>query len=215
MPWAKGAKKLNYMSGFTWNVRGLNKSSKYSVISDWIRSQDFQFGYLLETRVKENKMKRIAQAILGDWSVVSNYEFNRLGRIWVVWGEKARLTPVFKSGQMITCSVLLKGQEEEFFCSFVYASNLAEERKNYGKPLISHSNQVVSQIMLEVESSLSRLGQGGNNHFNLLMCLLWLPSFNHSLQRTGRPQIRYLCPFPHYFDWKETKRTKVSSAKSW
>ena len=29
----------------------------------------------------------------------------------------------------ITCSVLLEGKEEEFFCSFIYASNYVEERK--------------------------------------------------------------------------------------
>lgn len=29
---------------------------------------------------------------------------------------------MFKSGQLITCSVLIEGREGEFFCSFVYAS---------------------------------------------------------------------------------------------
>lgn len=36
---------------------------------------------------------------------------------------------MFKSYQIITVSVLLEGEEEEFLCSFVYAENIAEKRK--------------------------------------------------------------------------------------
>lgn len=123
------------MSGFSWNVRGLNKSSKHSIIHDWIRCNPFYFGCFLETRVKESKSSTIAHSIAPHWSVISNYEHSRLGRIWVVWGDKARLTPVDKSHQIITCSILLEDKEEEFFCSFIYASNFADER-NYGMTFV-------------------------------------------------------------------------------
>ncbi|KAG7556371.1 hypothetical protein ISN44_As11g024100 [Arabidopsis suecica] len=99
-----------------------------------------KFGGLMETRVKENKAERIVSKVFKDWSVLSNYEFNRLGRIWVVWSPRVRLTPCFTSGQMITCSVLLDGSEEEFFCSFVYASNFVEERKVLWEDLKTHQN---------------------------------------------------------------------------
>lgn len=69
--------------------------------------------------MKENKSSKISYDIFWDWSVISKYEFNRVGRIWVVWGVKVRLTPVYKIGQMIRCSVLLEGRKEKFFCSFV------------------------------------------------------------------------------------------------
>ena len=38
------------------------------------------------------------------------------------------MTPVYKIEQMITCSVGLK-EEDEFFCTFIYENNLAEDRK--------------------------------------------------------------------------------------
>ncbi|XP_019090146.1 PREDICTED: uncharacterized protein LOC109128388 [Camelina sativa] len=69
---------------------------------------------------------------------MTNYEFNRRGRIWVVWRNNLRVSPVFKSGQLITWSILLDGAVEEFFVSFVYASNFEEERKELWEDLISH-----------------------------------------------------------------------------
>lgn len=121
------------MTGFFWNVRGFNKQSKHRVVNKWIQEKGLQFGGLLETRVKENKSVQIISAVFQGWSAMSNYEFNRKGRIWVLWSPQVRMTPVFKSDQIITVSVLLEGEEEEFFCSFVYADNSAEKGKNYGE----------------------------------------------------------------------------------
>lgn len=82
------------------------------MVRDWIKKSTFQFGGLIETRVREKKSERIASSVFKDWSFLSNYEYNRLGRIWVVWSPKVRVTPFFKSGQVITCSVLLDGLTE-------------------------------------------------------------------------------------------------------
>lgn len=111
------------MSGFFWNMRGFNKSTKDAVVRDWIRNHSLQFGGLLETRVKEGRAGRIVGSVFNNWSFMSNYEHHHLGCIWVVWGPSIRMTPIFKSSQLITCSVLIDGKNEEIFCSFVYASN--------------------------------------------------------------------------------------------
>ncbi|XP_010463164.1 PREDICTED: uncharacterized protein LOC104743817 [Camelina sativa] len=126
------------MSGFFWNMRGFNKSKKHSIVRDWLQTESLQFGCLLETRVQETKAPRIISSVFRGWSSITNYEFNDLGRIWVVWKEDVRVTPVFKSGQVVTCSILLLGNTMEFFVSFVYAYNLAEERKELWEDLKSH-----------------------------------------------------------------------------
>ena len=126
------------MSSFFWNVRSLSKSIKHSIVRNWVNNNSMQFGCLLETRVKEGRAQSIVSSIFNGWSSLTNYESHRLGRIWVVWRENARLTPVFKSSQMITCSVLLEGREEEFFCSFIYASNFVEERRTLWEDICHH-----------------------------------------------------------------------------
>lgn len=52
--------------------------------------------------------------------------------------------PVYKTDQLITCSVALK-DEEEFFCSFVYASNQVEEQKVLWDDLCYHYNSPMFQ----------------------------------------------------------------------
>ena len=99
-----------------------------------------KFRCLIETRVKENRAERIVSSVFRNWSTISNYENHRLGRIWVVWIPGVRVTPCFKSNQLITCSVLLEGMEEEFFCSFVYASNFPEERRELWNDLKDHQD---------------------------------------------------------------------------
>lgn len=126
------------MAGFSWNVRGFNKSTKHSVVRKWWQGSGLSFGCLLETRVRERKANKIVSDVFRDWEFMANYEHNALGRIWVVWKPNVRLSPVFKSDQIITCSVKIQEMEEEFFCSFVYARNTVEERKELWGDICNH-----------------------------------------------------------------------------
>lgn len=87
------------MSGFFWNIRGLNKSNKQYVIRNWVRDNSLKFGCLLETKVKQHRSGRVMQSILQGWNLVSNYEFSRLGRIWVVWSNDVKLQVISKVGK--------------------------------------------------------------------------------------------------------------------
>ena len=126
------------MAGFFWNMRGFNKTTKHEVVRSWMRNQNFLFGCLIETRVKEKKANGIVSSVFKDWDFMSNYEHNRLGRLWVVWHSSVRITPVYKSNQLITCSILLPGEDEDFLCSFVYALNTVEERRSLWEDITSH-----------------------------------------------------------------------------
>lgn len=125
------------MSGFFWNIRGFNKLSKQKVVRDWLRTMSsLEFGCLLETKVKAHKMSAVVKNVFGSWNAVSNYEFSRMGRIWVIWSRNVKLQVVFKSSQMITCLIQLHTMDEDFVCSFIYASNLVEERKSLWKDIL-------------------------------------------------------------------------------
>lgn len=64
---------------------------------------------------------------------MANYEYNRLGRLWVLWRSEVRMTPVYKSSQLITCSILLPGNSEKFFWSFIYVLIQCRKGRVYGK----------------------------------------------------------------------------------
>lgn len=93
--------------------------------------------------MKEGKVRGIVNSVFQNWSFMANYEYNRLGRIWVVWDQSVRMTPIYKSSHIITCSVLLEGKEKEIFCSFVYALNTMEERRNLWEDLRNHKDSML------------------------------------------------------------------------
>lgn len=131
------------MSFFSWNIRGFNKSQKHSVVHNWISSTSASFGCMLETRIKETKANHICSSVFPGWSLLTNYEYNRLGRIWILWNDSVRLTPMFKTSQLITCSVSMPDHGMEFFCSFVYGSNFASDRSQLWEDLRSHFSSPV------------------------------------------------------------------------
>lgn len=62
------------------------------------------FWCILETRVKESKAEGILNKVFDGWSHMTNYEYSSGGRIWLVWRDDVRMTPVCKSDQFIKCS---------------------------------------------------------------------------------------------------------------
>lgn len=127
----------NLMSSFFWNVRGFNKMLKHSVVEEWVKGNSMSFGSILETRVKESKAGNIFKKVFRGWNVMTNYEYSDGGRIWFVWKDDVRVTPVYKTDQLITYSVELQDQEI-FFYTTVYAHNSVEGRKELWDDLCNH-----------------------------------------------------------------------------
>lgn len=57
-----------------------------------------------------------------------------------MWNSQVCITPIFKSDQIISASVLVEGETEEFLCSFVYAENTVEGRKELWEDIRTHKN---------------------------------------------------------------------------
>lgn len=55
-----------------------------------------------------------------------------------MWNASVRITPIYKAGQIITVSVLAEGEVEEFFCSFIYAENTVEGRRELWDDIKAH-----------------------------------------------------------------------------
>lgn len=61
-----------------------------------------QFGCLIEIKAKERKASKIVSEVFAGWDSMTNYEHHNLGRIWVLWKQSVRMSPVYKSSQIIT-----------------------------------------------------------------------------------------------------------------
>lgn len=95
------------ISLFAWNMRGFNQPRKHKAVRGWIQAKRPAIGSFIETRVQEHLAEPIIQSILPGWSHTTNYEYHRLGRIWVVWSSAVTVTILAKSAQQVTCLVSL------------------------------------------------------------------------------------------------------------
>lgn len=86
----------------SWNVRGLNWPNKQEDLRPYLHSLKVEIVGLMETKVKEDKAKKIIHTILPGWNWENNYEFSPKGRIWVTWKRGAyEVINISKSDQYI------------------------------------------------------------------------------------------------------------------
>ncbi|KAL0657477.1 hypothetical protein Bca4012_078062 [Brassica carinata] len=95
----------------------------------WVKDAKLSFGCLIETRVKEENFGKVFDATFPGWKFVHNYSNHRLGRIWVCYSDEVDVHLVSTSAQIITLWVKYKESGDTFLCSFVYAFNKANERR--------------------------------------------------------------------------------------
>lgn len=82
--------------------------------------------------MKEKKTEQIIHKAFNGWSVLNNYEFHRLGRIWVVWQDLVRLNTIFKGSQVITFSVCAMKMKNNYFVLSFMHQILKRKGGNYG-----------------------------------------------------------------------------------
>ena len=108
---------------FCWNVRGVNIYSHRSGFRKRFKGKQPLFGGLIETHVKQPKMKKFMNGILPGWNFYENYGFSELGKIWIMWYPSVKVVVLFKSLQMVMCQVLLPDSMDWIFDSVIYAAN--------------------------------------------------------------------------------------------
>ena len=108
---------------FCWNVRGFNKTSHRRGFKKWFSRNNFTFGSLLETHVKQHKHQKFVNGLFPGWKSDANYGFSELGKIWIMWHPSVVVPVISKSLQMITCEVKFPEEADSVIVSFVYAAN--------------------------------------------------------------------------------------------
>lgn len=63
----------------------------------------------------------------------------------MIWRNNVRVTPLYKTSQLITVSIYIEGRMKEFFVSFVYAPNFIADRKTQWDDLRHHHDSPLFQ----------------------------------------------------------------------
>ena len=109
----------------SWNVRGMCNKDMQKEVKKFISDEKLSICAVLETHIKENKLNKICDFVLGGWSWCSNMKDSDRGcRIIVGWNEEnVSVMPIHSSKQAILCVIEIKDSKNKFFCCFVYAAN--------------------------------------------------------------------------------------------
>jgi len=79
---------------------------------------------LLETKIKENNVNKIANYLFPRWEWIHKFQLNHKGRIWVAWNPTIyNVIELHKSDQYIHCKVTQQHSGKDFCITFVYGDN--------------------------------------------------------------------------------------------
>jgi len=89
----------------SWNVRGLNRPKKQEDVKAFLQKYQISLIGLLETKVKEEKVRAVAARLFQGWEWHHNFNQTAKGRIWVVWKRQVYRIQILKvTDQLIHCA---------------------------------------------------------------------------------------------------------------
>lgn len=191
-----------------WNTRGLNSPLKHTDVRWFLKHNQIGLCRLLETSVKCGNFPKVYTGVCDGWSIVTNHQQHRGGRIWVIWLPNVfHLNVIECNAQYIHCKVEHRATNKKFFVTFVYGMNDAKDRDTLWNMLSILSTQFRDARVL---------GGDFNNVLNLnerlgsAVTLAKVESFRNCMRACGLNEHRTEGPF---FTWsnKQEGEGKVFS----
>ncbi|XP_048492374.1 uncharacterized protein LOC125493253 [Beta vulgaris subsp. vulgaris] len=98
---------------------------------------------LLETRVRSQNFAKVFARFGGMWSIATNYQCHKGGRIWLLWLPSKFVVNIIEcTSQFIHCDVLQLNSGKKWFVTMVYGLNDSKDRKQLWEGLKKLSKNV-------------------------------------------------------------------------
>lgn len=111
----------------------------HNMVKEWIRNHRPLFGAYLETHIQPINATRISSALPVGWRFFANWDHHSTARIIVVWHPSVTVIVYHASAQAVTCGIFILSENASFTVTFVYGSNLIQDRQQLWEQL-SHIN---------------------------------------------------------------------------
>lgn len=69
---------------FIMNLRGMNQPHKQQEVKDFLVANKIEIASLLETKIKEDKAKKVLNKVFSRYKSITNYNSHYNGRIWLL-----------------------------------------------------------------------------------------------------------------------------------
>ncbi|GJY54256.1 RNA-directed DNA polymerase, eukaryota, reverse transcriptase zinc-binding domain protein [Tanacetum coccineum] len=135
-----------------WNIRGLSTSNKQKEVKNFITDEALSICEVLETRIKSKMLNNIGDNIFGNWDWYSNMQHCDKGcRIMLGWNsEHVSINLVHCAKQSMFCEIHTVNGNKKVFCTFMYATNGAKERRDLWKDLQIYKRIVGNQAWIMI-----------------------------------------------------------------
>lgn len=116
---------------FSWNVRGLVKSSTQNEVLNLTKKYGASIFGVMETRLNSRSLGEMMNNRFGGWQFTNNFDQHPGGRIVVAWDpSKVAFNPTITTAQLIHGKLFCLVRKIEIEVSFVYALNNLVKRRN-------------------------------------------------------------------------------------
>ncbi|KAI3827752.1 hypothetical protein L1987_01835 [Smallanthus sonchifolius] len=128
----------------SWNVRGLNRPLKQREVQQIVSEHHLNVCAILESHVQVSNLSKVCCGVFKKWDWTSNGGIcNRGTRIIVGWNnEMVDLMVLAQTEQVMHVQLVSKIDSKTLFCSFVYAKNTYQERRDLWKDLCKHKQMM-------------------------------------------------------------------------
>ncbi|GKC02761.1 RNA-directed DNA polymerase, eukaryota, reverse transcriptase zinc-binding domain protein [Tanacetum coccineum] len=146
--------------GLTWNIKGLGNRSKQNAVKDLIVDEKLSICAVLETRLKDAKVKRIGNRVFGRWTWYDNVmECNKGCRVLIGWNsELIQCGIIHASDQAVLCLFDIQNSNQRLFCTFIQAEISGKLRRKLWANLSNYKsiiNDIPWVIMRDLNVSLN------------------------------------------------------------
>ncbi|XP_056695658.1 uncharacterized protein [Spinacia oleracea] len=136
----------------SWNVRGLNSPSKVVEVRRFLQKNNVDVVALVETRVRENNVKKVQTKLGGECKWEMNYSYSPKGRIWVGWGHSLITYQVVnKTDQFIHGVICTKTGLTNFEFTALYGLHTIDHRKSLWVYLVNTAGTVSKPWLLMMD----------------------------------------------------------------
>lgn len=115
----------------------MGKNSRHNEVKNLIQNEKLNVFVVVETHVKEGKVKDVCSNIFGNWLWATNSKWSPSGcRIMVGWDQRSMQVMVLhNSSQAMLCFIKDVNSKIRCYCTFIYAKNDGKERRALWKDL--------------------------------------------------------------------------------
>ncbi|GKB44590.1 RNA-directed DNA polymerase, eukaryota, reverse transcriptase zinc-binding domain protein [Tanacetum coccineum] len=124
----------------SWNIRGLNFTPKQNEVRQVISGNNLSVFAILESHVVKSKLMKMCSLVFRHWDWTSNGAWCSKGtRIILGWNHnEVDVTIINQNDQAVHSRLWLKKEKKEIFCTFVYAHNKYNQRRDLWNALCLH-----------------------------------------------------------------------------